>query len=108
MYHESILLGMPSHSHIAKSLLQLYKSKHIALQNGARLRRDMHLALQNGKEPVGYRPEWVKKSAVDVVKVMAILAKDFNEAYPGDRASVNDLIDVLELAIRMLDEAAGK
>jgi endonuclease III-like uncharacterized protein len=100
---ESVLLGMTDFSRIAQALSELRNNNQLKLEHGAKQRKEMHLALQEGREPTGYRYEWYRKSTNDIIKVTSLMAEDFNKAHPGDRISVDDLIDVLEAAIRMLD-----
>lgn len=62
----------------------------------AKLDRDrMHAAIKRGEKPVGYRPEWIKASAIKLVDVLAEMAKAFDAEHPTDKATNGDLLDIL-------------
>ncbi len=73
----------------------LVSEKQDRLTKGLMLRQAMHDTIKRGEKPTGYRPEWLKARALELVKVMAAEAQKFDEAHPDDKCSVSDILDVL-------------
>lgn len=65
------------------------------LARGVRMRNAMHEQIARGEKPTGYRPEWLKHSAIKLVQTLQQMASDFDKAHPDDKCSVADLLDVL-------------
>lgn len=76
------------------------------LYNGAAIRREIRDAIDRGEEPVGYRVEWLKKSSQKVIHTLHEVAKEFNKEYPHDKASVQDLCDILNTTLKRLKDHA--
>jgi hypothetical protein len=73
------------------------KNNRVSLQIGAALRAEMFDAIRMGKTPTGYRHRWLQTSSSTLLTVLAGLAESFATQYPGDRASTDDLCDLLRL-----------
>jgi len=73
------------------------KNNRVSLQIGAALRQEMFKAIKDGKAPTGYRHRWLQTSSSTLITVLASLAESFAEQFPGDRASTDDLCDLLRL-----------
>jgi len=80
---------------ISEIFVSLLTRNPARLANGSRLREEMHEQIKSGIKPEGYRPDWVRSSALRILQELVKLGQDFNENHPSDKASVNDLLDIL-------------
>lgn len=78
-----------------------------ALKHGAKLRNAMIEDLKAGKTPMGYRPQWIRTKARELVRTLSKIAGEFNDAHPLDQCSVMDLMDILSTATNMLSKASN-
>lgn len=58
-------------------------------------RQRMHDSIRRGEAPKGYRPDFIKASAIKLVDVLAEMARAFDGANPTDKATNGDLLDIL-------------
>lgn len=87
--------------------LKLVKNRAERLQHGAKLRNEMHNIIDAGKQPTGYRAEWLKESAAVLIHVLGQIAEDFDDKHADDKASISDLLDVTATAMGSLRKEAG-
>lgn len=80
----------------------LLNQRETRLANGARLRKEMHETLEAGERPTGYRPDWVRISALRMVHELQKLGLEFNDEHKNDQCSLGDLMDVLTTAMNHL------
>lgn len=80
-------------------------SQTVRLQNGARMRDEIRQAIQRGERPKGYRVAWLQESGYEVIKTLTKIAKQFDKEHPQDKASVQDLMDVLSTTMFLLKKA---
>ena len=79
-----------------------------ALGRGARDRERIRLALEAGLEVDSRRLDWIYSTLRKVNIIIGDSAKDFNDTYPGDRISVQDMIDVLTTLTNFYRDTAQK
>lgn len=84
---------------------RLTASQHVRLQNGARMRKEIRAAIQRGERPTGYRVEWLRDSGYEIIKTLTKIAKQFDKEHLQDKASVQDLMDVITTALFLLKKA---
>lgn len=65
------------------------------LRYGSKQRQNYLEAIDRGEEPKGYRVEYICKTVEQLIGWLSIKAKEFNDKYPQDRISVEDLMDIL-------------
>jgi hypothetical protein len=65
-------------------------------------RRQLYQQYKQGAELRGYRVEWISQTATDIWDWLAIKCDEFNAAYPQDRATAGDLLDILSTAVARL------
>lgn len=71
------------------------------LARGAAIRKEMWAELKAGRKPTGaanVRADWVHRSSKKVARLLAEIAHDFNIQHSDDRASNQDMIDILDQA----------
>lgn len=88
--------------------LRLSLSTKERLEHGLRLREKMGEQLARGEKPTGYRPEWLRLTALRIIRELHEAGKEFNEEHPDDLISTHDLYDVLASAIGMLKKASSR
>lgn len=79
----------------ASAFEALVGSQQDRLSRGTILRQRMHAALKRGERPEGYRPEWIRECALELVHTLQAMSEEFDLEHPDDKASVGDLLDVL-------------
>jgi hypothetical protein len=77
------------------------------LTYGSELRGSMHKQIKKGVEPDTYRWFWIKTEAKGLMPFLAEAAHRLNEDHPSDRASIDDMIDILKMAIVYLGKGGG-
>ena len=68
------------------------------LQRGLELRKEMHAAQARGEVVMGYRIEWLHKTAQEVIRLVKAAGENFNMLHPDDKCSLLDFGDVLATA----------
>ncbi len=104
---------MTKHSKLEKEwaasiLYSLVTDTKQRLGRGAKFRQEMLAQIKAGKNPEGYRADWIRNSAKIVMILLTKIAEKFNEEYPTDQCSADDLADVLATASGMLNRAAAR
>lgn len=84
-------------------LKSLSTNAHDRLEYGRILRQKMHDQIVRGEEPTGYRAEWLKSVAVDLIGRLGAAAHEFDNSHVNDKASVADLLDILATAMNLLE-----
>ncbi len=80
--------------------------KDSKIRFGIRVREQLRLALQRGEQPVSYRLDWLIEASDAVFACMREKAREFNENYPQDHISAQDLLDVLLTSVNRLKKQA--
>lgn len=65
------------------------------LVNARQIREFLRKQLDVGIVPDHYRIEWLQKSALTVIATLGGIADAFNRAYPLDKVTATDLVDIL-------------
>lgn len=81
---------------ISEILFKVVSDEKLALQRGLKDRERISAIIARGEEPYGHRVDWLRDTAHALNETLMVQAKKFNTAYPGDKISVQDLIDALE------------
>lgn len=74
------------------------ENQELKLARGARLRSELREAIKRGQAPKGYRADWLRDSGYQLLRVLSKIANKFDREHPDDRASVSDLMDILNTA----------
>jgi hypothetical protein len=83
----------------ANQILYRFRTdKNAKLRHGAKLRAEMVALLQQGKEPSGYRVDWIVETVNELIAWLGTRAVEFGQRYPQDAVSADDLSDVLATA----------
>lgn len=85
---------------------KLLAHQEVRLQNGLRKRNEIRAAIQRGEIPKGYRMDWLRDSGYEVISLLTKIAQKFDKQHPTDKASVNDLIDILSTTSLLLQKFA--
>jgi hypothetical protein len=93
---------------INQVFVRVSKDGDLAIQHGLVLRDRMWDRLKRGEAPGGYRYDWLLEMAKAVIRMLGKEADNFDKAHPGDRASVEDLKDMLKFALTLLEKNANK
>jgi hypothetical protein len=72
------------------------------LRTGYKRREIMHKDIAAGKEPTGYRADFLRSSVKKVVGLLDDLAVEFNTLYQDDRISLHDFTDILQTTINYI------
>ncbi|NDG28447.1 MAG: hypothetical protein EB120_14875 [Proteobacteria bacterium] len=83
---------------VMKIMEKFVENQELKLARGARLREEIRQTIQKGQMPKGYRAEWLINSGHEILAALSKIAKKFDRDFPDDRASVNDLMDILTTA----------
>ena len=83
---------------VSKIFQAVHTSASVRLARGARERKRLFEALQAGVNPNSYRLDWLKTASDELVQQLAHIAQKFNENHAFDQCSVQDLVDILEMA----------
>jgi len=78
------------------------KNNEVRMARGHSLRAYMYKEIEKGLDPTGYRPKWIQKSGLKIMKLLRILTYDFNVQHSDDKVSNVDLDDVLRYARKLL------
>ncbi len=89
-------------------LFKLVTDEGTKLRWGVIQRENMASELRAGKKPEGYRADWLRNTASIIIQVLGAQAQGFNTAYPYDRISINDLMDVLQTSYTRLKNIITK
>lgn len=93
---------------VRKVFTALFENRDTRLQRGQKLRQQIADAIAQGKVPTGYRVDWLKNSAMELIRVLQDVGHQFNLDYPDDQISTQDLCDVLETAKGMIKKVVAK
>ena len=80
----------------------IHTSTSIRLARGAAERKRVFEALQAKMDVQSYRYDWLQTAIHKCIGQMAAAAADFNSNHQFDQCSVQDLIDILEMAAEKL------
>jgi len=72
------------------------------LTKGAQDRAAVQEQLQRGETPTGYRAQWLRRSAMAVIKTVAECGEALDAEHPEQAVSLADTLDVLACARRIL------
>ncbi len=72
------------------------------LTKGAQDRAALQGQLQRGETPTGYRAQWLRRSAMAVIKTIAECGEALDVEHPEQAVSMADTLDVLACARRIL------
>lgn len=87
---------------LSRQFTRLLTGDQIRLRRGSVLREEMWDDLEAGRRPEGYRYPWVKECSTSVIEHVRKLAERFNTIHDDDRASADDLVDILTRALDLL------
>lgn len=87
---------------ICATLVKLHAQNDKRLNRGLAKRKEMIQKLNKGIQPKGYRVEWLKDSAYEIIDVLDEMAREFNNLHQDDKVSTLDLIDILSTALNFL------
>lgn len=82
------------------TLLNAVRTHQMRLRTALKNRDDAHDEAERGVE--NYRIAWLKSCVGTVFVTLEDLARDFNETYPDELCSAEDLKDILMSALRTL------
>ncbi len=94
--------------YISDVFVALVSGEPDKLRLGMDRRQQMYEQVQRGETPTGARVEWIRTSARRLVNELERIAQDFNETYPDDKCSAQDLLDVLATANAWFKKASSK
>jgi len=101
-------LVVPDPAYIHTVMLALCQRRTKALANGGRLRAEMHRELTEKGESSGYRARWILDSANDMVSHLSNkIARRFNAKHRDDRASLQDMLDILSTASNIIKKKSN-
>jgi hypothetical protein len=100
-------LQVPTAEQAASILYRLVTENQKRLERGAFLRARMHKEIKSGIRPQGYRVEWIKHVAMEIIELLSDEGSSFNWIFGDDRVSVADFRDVICTVKGMLDQAEG-
>lgn len=86
----------------------LVNKNNKSIQKSVETRKELSEQIKRGEEPTGERAEWIRASAHRLVNELEQIAKDFNEEYPDQRCSAQDLMDVLATTTAWFKKATSK
>lgn len=86
---------------------QLMRMDETKLQRGLNRRQTMLAATKAGIVPTGPRVEWLRASTSKIMHVLIEQAEKFNENNNDDLVSVQDMIDILNSAARLIKKQSG-
>ncbi len=93
---------------ISSALLRVVTDSSTALSRGAADRARIAKINEAGGTPTGHRVDWLKETALKLNDTLMDQAFKFNEAYPSDRISVQDLGDALATIMGQLQSLSRK
>lgn len=99
------LKDLPTNEQAASILYRAVADNGARLARGQMLRQMMFEQIEAGEKPQGYRADWIRASAMRLIKELSACANEFNEAYSDDRISSLDLVDVVATARGLLTKA---
>lgn len=82
--------------------LKLVSEKDERLEIGSRIREKMKASIAKGEEPSGYRADWLRESALEIIRTLGSQAQKFNTTYSSDKISAQDMVDALATAMNLL------
>jgi len=98
--------------HVANDAAELKESVQIFAQyvetlrtpvrNGMALREQMLADIKAGKIPTGYRYRWILESSKTMLDALAKIVEEFDQAHPDDRASPQDVMDIMAYTAEIL------
>lgn len=93
--------------YVCRVLTSVLSTNEQKLEKGAERRDEVYAAIARGEVPEGYRADWLRDSAFEIIEYLKMLAADFNEQFPDDRASIQDMLDILATAMGHIKKKAG-
>lgn len=63
--------------------------------------------LDRGENPTGYRVEWIRNTAIEMLKALTKQCEYFDMHHPNDRASSTDCLNATLTLVNMLLHAGG-
>lgn len=78
------------------------------LRYGMKQREAIRQQIAKGERPNHYRYEWLLVTVKDLFAFLGDRMEKFNQDYPADRISAQDLYDVLNTALTRVREGLGK
>jgi len=91
------------------ALREAMENERRRLANANQLREFIRQQLAAGITPNHYRIEWIQKSCLAVIAALGDCAAAFNKAYPMDKITTLDLIDVLNTtSAKIISHAQGE
>jgi hypothetical protein len=61
-----------------------------------------------GEVPTGHRVEWIKETAIEMVKTLGEQCKIFDQKYQGDRATGDDCLSAAMTLVNLVLSHGGK
>lgn len=82
-------------SEVCEILYKLTSDRTRALERGLRDRERIATAIATGTTPSGHRVDWLRDTADQLNDTLMVCSRKFNDRYPSDMISVQDLVDAL-------------
>lgn len=80
---------------ISSVLYRVVTDHSQALSRGIKDRERINRILANGGTPTGHRVDWLMETTAALNQTLFVQSKSFNERFPGDCISTNDIMDAL-------------
>jgi hypothetical protein len=93
---------------ISKIFLKTTGAIKARIQKGAEDRAASRQAVAEGKTPTGARTNFVRQTAVGVVKFLNKVANDFNEGQKELHVTMEDLVEALQVAKSFMNQKLKK
>lgn len=90
---------------VLKTMKKVLEMQAVRLQRGVRLRQELQDALRKGETPTGYRVGWLRDSGYEIISLLNKIAVKFDKEHTSDKASAQDLMDILSTAMHILKKA---
>ena len=88
---------------IAKELYDITERIRVKFETNQKDRHRIQEMVKNKEMPDGYRIEWIKNVALDILDLIKKEAKLFNSKHPNDIATVEDINDIIQTVSRKLN-----
>jgi hypothetical protein len=86
---------------------QAIRREQTRLRTGFAMRDYISTQLKAGVLPTHYRVQWIENSVDRIIDLLQILATEFNDAHPNDKASAHDLVDILQSTSKTIVRRVG-
>jgi len=83
---------------LSQTLISLHETIASKLRTGYNRRRELAQAFARGENPCNYRLDWLRASSARVFSLLIEEARIFNAEHADERVSVQDMIDLLQMA----------